>query len=136
MFWQNYDSKIPFITTKEIVKKYFLLFWADNLLYLSKIYVMEVNEQLILKLEKLSRLKLQAEERKQMQSSLQQVLAMVDKLNEVNTEGIEPLTHISDAVNVLREDVVLNQLTNEQAMQNAPKTMDNYFAVPKFVHKE
>ncbi|MBP7273904.1 MAG: Asp-tRNA(Asn)/Glu-tRNA(Gln) amidotransferase subunit GatC [Saprospiraceae bacterium] len=97
---------------------------------------MEVNEQLILKLEKLSRLKLQAEERKQMQSSLQQVLAMVDKLNEVNTEGIEPLTHISDAVNVLREDVVLNQLTNEQAMQNAPKTMDNYFAVPKFVHKE
>ena len=130
MFWQNYDSKIPFITTKEIVKKYFLLFWADNLLYLSKIYVMEVNEQLILKLEKLSRLKLQAEERKQMQSSLQQVLAMVD------TEGIEPLTHISDAVNVLREDVVLNQLTNEQAMQNAPKTMDNYFAVPKFVHKE
>jgi aspartyl-tRNA(Asn)/glutamyl-tRNA(Gln) amidotransferase subunit C len=57
----------------------------------------------------------------------------MDKLNEVNTDKVEPLIHMSAEINVLREDVASNSLTHEEALKNAPKKDSDYFRVPKFL---
>jgi aspartyl-tRNA(Asn)/glutamyl-tRNA(Gln) amidotransferase subunit C len=61
------------------------------------------------------------------------VLTWMDQLNEVNTEGIEPLTHIMDEVNNWREDVGINSLSREEALSNAPLKNSTYIMVPKVI---
>lgn len=94
---------------------------------------MKVDKALISKLEKLSRLKLAPEEQESIQKDLTNILGMVEKLNEVDTEGVEPLIHISEEINVLREDEVKHQLSREDALTNAPQTDGTYFLVPKVI---
>ncbi len=96
---------------------------------------MEVNKALILKLEKLSRLELSETERENIQKDLSNILNMVDKLNELNTDGVEPLVYISDEINVMREDVVRHEVSNEAALQNAPDSQKPYFKVPKVIQR-
>ncbi len=94
---------------------------------------MQVDEQLVLRLEKLARLRLSEEEREIIQGDLNKVLEMVDKLKEIDTENVEPLVYINDDVNVLREDVVRNQTPREDALRNAPAEDGTYFKVPKVI---
>lgn len=94
---------------------------------------MKIDEQLILRLEELSRLELTAEERIQIRGDLERILDMVEQLQQVNTEGVAPLTYISEEVNVLRADEIENQLDRTKAMQNAPMTDGQYFKVPKVI---
>jgi aspartyl-tRNA(Asn)/glutamyl-tRNA(Gln) amidotransferase subunit C len=96
---------------------------------------MIVNKDLILKLEKLTRLELSDIERGNIQQDLSNILTMVDKLNELDTTGVEPLVYISQEVNVLREDVVANEVTTEAALRNAPKSHAPYFKVPKVIKR-
>lgn len=94
---------------------------------------MQVDEQLVLRLEKLARLRLSEEEREIIQGDLGKILEMVDKLKEIDTENVEPLTYINDEVNVLREDVIANQVNREDALKNAPAEDGTYFKVPKVI---
>ena len=94
---------------------------------------MEVDRNLILKLENLARLELTDAERLKLQGSLTDILKMVDKLDELNTEGVEPLVYINEDVNVLREDVVKNQLSQKDALKNAPDHNKAHFKVPKVI---
>ena len=94
---------------------------------------MEVDRALILKLENLSRLELSEAEREKLTGSLNDILKMVDKLNELNTEGVEPLVYINEDVNILRDDVVKNQLSRPDALKNAPDHNGTYFKVPKVI---
>ncbi|MEM1328566.1 MAG: Asp-tRNA(Asn)/Glu-tRNA(Gln) amidotransferase subunit GatC [Bacteroidota bacterium] len=96
---------------------------------------MEINNELIRKLERLSRLELAAEERQQIKGDLNNILAMVEKLQEVNTSGVEPLVYISEVENVLRGDEVKGEMERDLALQNAPKTDGTYFQVPKVIQK-
>jgi aspartyl-tRNA(Asn)/glutamyl-tRNA(Gln) amidotransferase subunit C len=96
---------------------------------------MEVNKELILKLENLARLELSEEERNRIQHDLGNILKMVDKLNELDTSNVEPLVYISDEVNVLREDVVKDEVSNDAALSNAPTSQPPYFKVPKMIKK-
>ena len=64
------------------------------------------------------------------------VLAYVDKLNELDTDGIEPMMHVLDISNVYREDVVTGSLDREAALRNAPKTDGAYFLVPRILDTE
>jgi aspartyl-tRNA(Asn)/glutamyl-tRNA(Gln) amidotransferase subunit C len=96
---------------------------------------MEVNKDLILKLETLARLELSETERTNIQQDLSNILNMVDKLNELNTDGVEPLVYISDEVNVLRDDVVKNEVSSADALKNAPESQSPYFKVPKVIQK-
>ncbi len=96
---------------------------------------MKIDKDLILKLEHLSKLQLTEEERKNMIGDLNNILKMVDKLNEIDTEGVEPLTYMTEAVNVFREDEIKNQLSREEALKNAPKTDGKFFQVPKVIKK-
>ncbi|MGK0363794.1 MAG: aspartyl-tRNA(Asn)/glutamyl-tRNA(Gln) amidotransferase subunit C [Saprospiraceae bacterium] len=94
---------------------------------------MQVDEQLVLRLEKLARLQLSEEEREVIQGDLNKILGMVDKLKEIDTDNVEPLVYMNEEVNVLREDVVRNQTPREDALRNAPAEDGTYFKVPKVI---
>ena len=66
-------------------------------------------------------------------NDMNRMLAFVDKLNEMDTNGTEPLIYMTDEVNVLREDEAKGTLTQKQALKNAPKKDSDYFKVPKVI---
>ncbi len=94
---------------------------------------MTIDRNLILKLENLTRLELSETERVKLTGSLNDILAMVDKLKEVNTEGVAPLVYINEEPQILREDVVKNQLPRKEVLSNAPDHNGVYFKVPKVI---
>jgi aspartyl-tRNA(Asn)/glutamyl-tRNA(Gln) amidotransferase subunit C len=96
---------------------------------------MEVNEALIEKLAHLSRLKFDDAEKAAIKNDLQSMISFVEKLNELDTTGVEPLIHMSDNINVLRDDEVKNSITREEALKNAPLHDDRFFKVPKVIKK-
>ncbi len=81
---------------------------------------MEVNEELVEKLAHLARLTFKDEEKQKMKRDLQQMITFIEKLNEVDTTGVEPLLFMTDEVNVLREDELKGSVTREEALRNAP----------------
>ncbi len=96
---------------------------------------MQVNRDLILKLESLSQLELSEGERELMQHDLQNIIDMVDRLNEINTDGLEPLVHLGTDQSQLREDAVGDQLNRNDALDNASVKDEKYFLVPKVIEK-
>lgn len=96
---------------------------------------MTTDKNLILRLEKLARLQLSDTEREEIGGDLDKILAMVDKLQEIDTENVEPLTYINEEVNVLRTDAVKNQTDRAAALRNAPNTDGTYFKVPKVIER-
>ncbi len=95
---------------------------------------MEVNDALVDKLAHLSRLQFNEQERQEIKSDLQRMIAFVEKLDELDLEGVEPLLHMSDEVNVLREDRVQGSVSREEALKNAPSHDDQFFKVPKVIN--
>lgn len=96
---------------------------------------MKIDRDLILKLEKLSRLELSEEQRSKMQTDLGKMLGMVEKLDEINLADVDPLLHMTPNTNVSRSDEVRNQMDTKAAMENAPDGTDKYFKVPKVIKK-
>lgn len=94
---------------------------------------MKIDNALISKLEKLSRLELTEAERSNIKEDLNNILGMVEKLNQLDTSSVEPLTHISRNTGALRKDEVKHQLDKSTSMQNAPKTDGDFFLVPKVI---
>ncbi|GAB3687271.1 Asp-tRNA(Asn)/Glu-tRNA(Gln) amidotransferase subunit GatC [Spirosoma flavus] len=92
---------------------------------------MKVDKETLQKIAHLARLEVKPEEETELLNSLNNVLTWMEQLNEVDTTGVEPLTHISPETNVLRDDVVANQLPREQALVNAPQHDEQFFEVPK-----
>ena len=80
---------------------------------------------------KLARLELTEDEKEMFTHQLGDVLAQVEKMNEVDTTGIEPMNHPIDFVNVMREDKKIYENTREELMSNAPDVEGEYFKVPK-----
>jgi len=96
---------------------------------------MQITDKLIDKVAKLSKLHFEGEDRKEIKQDFQRILDFVDKLQEVDTEGVEPLIHIIDEVNHLREDTPQYQIARESALKNAPASEGEFFKVPKVVNK-
>ena len=94
---------------------------------------MEVNDQLIDKLSHLARLQFKDEEKDEIKRDLEKMIGFVEKLKEVDTTGIEPLLHMSDGVNILREDDVKTSISREEALKNAPDHDENFFRTPKVI---
>lgn len=97
---------------------------------------MQLDKDLISRLEKLARLQLSDPERDQLTGDLQSILDMVDRLRELDTTGVEPLVYLNDQGNVWREDEVGRQLRPEQALQNAPQHDGQFFRVPKVINND
>jgi aspartyl-tRNA(Asn)/glutamyl-tRNA(Gln) amidotransferase subunit C len=96
---------------------------------------MELNKEMVAKLAKLAQLEFNPAETESIRIDLQQMIGFVEKLNEINTEGILPLTHISKTENSLREDVVQGSVDTETALSNAPERLEQFFTVPKVIKK-
>jgi aspartyl-tRNA(Asn)/glutamyl-tRNA(Gln) amidotransferase subunit C len=94
---------------------------------------MEVNDVLIDKLAHLSRLRFNEAEKMEIKKDLQRMITFVEKLNELNLEGVEPLLHMTEEVNVLREDEVKGSVSREEALKNAPLHDEQFFKVPKVI---
>mgnify|MGYP000870894338 CR=1 FL=1 len=68
-------------------------------------------------------------------SDMQRVFDFVEKLNEVDTTGVEPLIFMTEEQDVLREDVAVLEITKQEALRNAPVKDSDYFKVPRVVDK-
>ena len=80
---------------------------------------------------KLARLELTQEEKEKFTHQLGDVLEHVEKMNEVDTTGVEPMNHPIDFVNVVRDDKEIYENTREELMSNAPDVEGDFFKVPK-----
>lgn len=92
---------------------------------------MEVNDALVEKLAHLSRLEFNTSEKAEIKNDLQKMISFVDKLNELDIADTQPLLHLSEEINVLREDEVKGSISHEEGMKNAPEQDGTYFKVPK-----
>ena len=81
----------------------------------------------------LAKLNLSEEEKKKAGEDMSRMLEYIDKLNELDTEGVEPMTHIFPVSNVFREDVVSGGEDRDNILANAPEQKDGAFKVPKTV---
>lgn len=79
----------------------------------------------------LAKLELSPEEREQAKKDMGSMLDYIDKLNELDTDGVEPMSHVFPVHNVFREDVVTNGDDREQMLANAPKKKEGTYMVPK-----
>ena len=96
---------------------------------------MEVNDALVNKLAHLSRLRFNEEEKEAIKNDLQRMIGFVEKLDELNLDGIEPLLHMSAEINVLRKDEVKGSVSREEVLMNAPHHDELFFKVPKVIKK-
>ena len=79
----------------------------------------------------LAKLELSDEEKEQAKSDMGRMLDYIDKLGELDTTDVEPMSHVFPIQNVFREDVVTNGDSREQLLANAPEQKDGMFMVPK-----
>ncbi len=96
---------------------------------------MQVSDKTIEELSHLARLRFNEEEKQSVKNDLQNMIAFVEQLNEIDTTGVEPILHMSDTVNVLREDVVTGSVSREEALKNAPLKDEEFFKVPTVIKK-
>ena len=79
----------------------------------------------------LAKLELSGEEKEQAKKDMGRMLDYIDKLNELDTTGVEPMSHVFQVQNVFREDVVTNGDDSENIVKNAPEEKDGMFVVPR-----
>lgn len=91
---------------------------------------------LVEKLAHLSRLSFNDKEKEKLLVDMNKILDFVDKLNKMETEGVEELLYVNDDVNVLREDIVLQTISKEEALKNAALSDSDFFKVSKVIDKE
>ena len=97
--------------------------------------LMEVNNKLIEDLSRLAKLKFDEKSAEKMKADLDKIISFVDKLSEIDTEGVEPLIYLSEEVNVLRTDEIANEVSQGNALKNAPQKDSDYFKVPTVLKK-
>ncbi|BCJ93632.1 aspartyl/glutamyl-tRNA(Asn/Gln) amidotransferase subunit C [Anaerocolumna cellulosilytica] len=94
---------------------------------------MEITDSTIDYVAALAKLELSSEEKEKAKKDLGSILDYMATMNELDTDGIEPMSHVFPIRNVFREDVVTNQNNREALLQNAPEKKDGCFKVPKTV---
>lgn len=96
---------------------------------------MEITDEIVDHIAHLSRLEFNGDEKENIKSDLIKIIDFVDQLNAVDTEGVEPLIFMTDAINVLREDKFEPTITQEEALKNAPNHDSDYFKIAKVLKK-
>lgn len=96
---------------------------------------MKITTDTVDKIAHLARLEFENEAKEQIVKDMNNMLTFIDKLNELNTDNVAPLIYMSDEVNVLREDEVKQEITQQEALKNAPKHDSDYFKVPRMIEK-
>ena len=96
---------------------------------------MKITNKLIQDIAALAKLEFDEQSAKQMKADLEKIIGFVDKLSEIDTEGVEPLIYLSEEVNVLREDEIKAVISQVEALKNAPEKDSDYFKVPTVLKK-
>lgn len=94
---------------------------------------MEITKELVKYLETLGRISLSPEDEEKTQKDLGDILGYIDKLNELDTTGVEPMSHAFGRTNVFRQDTVSNEDMRDLILSNAAETKDGTILVPKTV---
>lgn len=94
---------------------------------------MNIDQETLRKVAHLARLQLRPDEELSMQQNLESVLSWMQQLDEIDTTGVEPLTHISERTNAFRDDTAQNNLPLRRALANAPRSDGSFFKVPKVI---
>jgi len=94
---------------------------------------MRISKDDVTKVAELARLEVTEEETKIFTEQLGNILEYIEKLNELDTDNVEPTSHVLDISTPLREDKVVKWLSIEEVLQNAPESEDNFFVVPQVI---
>lgn len=94
---------------------------------------MKINKEQVQHVAHLARLEFSEQEKEKFTTQLNNILLYMDKLNEVDTTGVEPETHAISLNNAFREDLVKPSLGPERSLQNAPDSKGSFFRVPKVI---
>ncbi len=96
---------------------------------------MDINNEKIDRLAELAKLEFSDSEKESLKKDMNSIISYFEKLNEINTDNVEPLIFMTDEVNRLREDVVIQNTSKQEALLNAPAKDSDYFRVPKVLDK-
>ena len=96
---------------------------------------MKIDDKLIADLASLAKLSFDEKSSKNMQDDLKKIIGFIDKLSEINIENVKPLIYLSEELNVLRTDDNIENISQEQALTNAPQKDSDYILVPKVLEK-
>jgi len=94
---------------------------------------MKISKEEIEHIAVLARLSLPEEEKELFGSQLSNILDYMEKLNELDTKGIEPTSHVLSLSNVMRDDIPMPSIPKEDALMNAPDHTEKFFRVPKII---
>lgn len=97
---------------------------------------MSVDSKTVDRIANLARLEFTDEEKQELVTDLNNILKLVDKLGEVDTEGVEPLIYMLDEEARLRDDVVKQDISQDEALKNSPDKDSDYIRVPKVLDRE
>ncbi|MCU0395184.1 MAG: Asp-tRNA(Asn)/Glu-tRNA(Gln) amidotransferase subunit GatC [Chitinophagaceae bacterium] len=97
---------------------------------------MDVNESLIDHLARLARLEFAPEEKAAMVNDMEKIIGFVEKLNELDTTGVDPVRYMGSQPDVYREDQSGGMVSPAEALQSAPHHNNDFFKVPKVIRKE
>lgn len=96
---------------------------------------MKITDEKIDQLAHLARLEFDDLTKVSIKKDLENILNFCEKLNEVDTEGVEPLIYMTDTVNYVREDKIVQAFSKDEMLKNAPKKDSDYFRVPKVIEQ-
>lgn len=97
---------------------------------------MEVEEKLIDHLANLARLEFEGPDKAAMVHDMKRIIGFVEKLNELDTTGVQPIRYMGQTADRYREDIVGDMLSSDKALQSAPHHNESFFKVPKVIRKD
>lgn len=97
---------------------------------------MQIDKDTVAKIAHLARLEVNEQETENMVTDMTKILDFMAKLNEVDTSNVEPLIYMTNEVNTLREDVVKQEITHEEALSNAPEQDGKHILVAKVIERK
>ena len=130
-------STVKYPRTPAAVTAHQILKWIGYRLtkFVPRTFHMKLDTSTTKKLAELAKLEFNNEELDEIQRDLEQMIGFVEKLNEIDTAHVEPLTHVSEGGMPLREDEVKGSIDIATALKNAPASTDRFFTVPKVIKK-
>lgn len=96
---------------------------------------MKISAETVEHIAHLARLNFAGSQKDAILNDLNNIVGFMDKLSEVNTEGVEPLIFMTEGFDHLREDEAIQSISQKEALQNAPKKDSDYFRIPKVLDK-
>jgi len=97
---------------------------------------MIIDSKTVDKLADLAKLEFDESSKEEIIKDLNRIVSFVEKLNELDTSSVEPLVYLTEDTNVMRDDAVKQEITQAEALKNAPKRDSDYIKVPKVIDKK